>query len=197
MGIEQLDYLFAQSQTMLGYLDSMNAVIDNVETDLTAIAGSLDTPASEIDNFNLDLEALIVSQDQLAAYIEAGETVNALGLVGNVKDSIGTAKNKIQTTKGYINSAKATFSSFDLTVPKATIGTAKDLVNVLIPLITTEIEKVAGDGKTYYNYKCSACSLGCTSRKKFKPPLEAVLKICDLKGDNSADYTFISQESIS
>jgi soluble cytochrome b562 len=187
MGIEQLDYLYAQSQTMLGYLDSMNDVIVSAESNLTAIAESLNTPASEIDNFNLDLETLIGTQDQLEAYINAGETGNAIGLIGNVKVSILAVKTKLQTTKSSIDAAKTTFESIDLSASKTMISTATALINELIPMITAEKEKVIGDGKTWHNYKCKVCSIKCPLRLRGKPS-KSVLKTCLIFGTDNADF---------
>ena len=61
------------------------------------------------------------------------------------------------------------------------------IVQALIPLITEEKRKVAGDGKTWYNYVCSECSLKCKGQYKFIPN-SAILTICRLDGKNTAKF---------
>lgn len=118
MGIEQMDFLYAQSQLALGHLVTVSGKITEalaLITDETAIA------------------SLCTAQTECTALTE--------------------------------------------------------LVSALIPMITAEIEKVAGDGKTIYVYTCSGCSLGCKKEMKFVPPDANQLKKCDLKGDTSAVFT--------
>jgi len=61
------------------------------------------------------------------------------------------------------------------------------IVQALIPLITEEKRKVAGDGKTWYHYVCSECSLKCKGQYKFIPN-SAILTICRLDGKNTAKF---------
>ena len=61
------------------------------------------------------------------------------------------------------------------------------IVQALIPLITEEKRKVAGDGKTWYNYVCTECSLKCRGQYKFIPN-PAVLLVCRLDGKNTAKF---------
>jgi hypothetical protein len=118
MGIEQMDFLYAQSQIALGYLGTIS-----------------------------------------------GNITSALEVIKDKSDAV-TLLNTAQT---------------------ACVSTT-ELVNGLIPLITAEIEKITGDGKTTYIYTCSACSLKCKKEMKFVPPDEGVLKICELKVDESAGF---------
>lgn len=69
---------------------------------------------------------------------------------------------------------------------------AETLVNGLIPMITEEIQKVAGDGQTWYNYECSGCSLGCKKEMKFRPVNEKTLKECELDRKNVANFEEVS-----
>jgi hypothetical protein len=118
--------------------------------------------------------------------------------------AITTLQNKITED---INSALASISLIDLDkmkkedvlalveTVKTVIGTAnaaneqtKVIIAELRPMIFAEKEKIIGDGKTYYNYKCSACSIECEDPDlRFKPSARA-LKYCKLKDDYSANY---------
>ena len=173
MGIEQFDYLYAKSQEMLGFFTAINSGISDLSTAVSTLNTALGTMQTTLTNINLGLNTIqtaITNED----YVTASSTLT------DTKTIITGLKSSITTTE--------LPSSEDIAAMQETLVSATELVESLIPLITTEIEKIAGDGKTIYVYKCKACSLKCIKNLKFAPPDDRALHYCELKCDSSADF---------
>lgn len=61
------------------------------------------------------------------------------------------------------------------------------IIQALKPLITEEKRKVSGDGKSWYMYICSACSLACRAEFRFVPN-EKMLGSCWLDGKKGGKF---------
>ena len=174
MGIEQFDYLYAKSQEMLGYFTVVNSGISDLSTAVSTLNSALGAMQTTLTNVNLGI-------DTVQAAITNENYVIASSMLADTKTIITGLKSSITAT--------GLPTSEDITAMQETLVSATELVNSLIPLITSEIEKIAGDGNTTYIYTCSGCSLACVSTFKFAPPDVNALKFCQLRKDESANYT--------
>lgn len=176
MGIEQLDFLYQQAQIMLGLLSSLDTGLTAINTESEAVTGKLviiSGNLTEIDTNLNSISAAITTQDY--------ETASSI---------ISASKTLVESAKaeaGYVQSIPATVTS-----SREALTNATALINSLIPLITEEIQKIAGDGNTRYIYSCSGCSLNCKKEMKFIPPDKKALTVCELDGKKVANFVQVS-----
>mgnify|MGYP000991651887 CR=1 FL=1 len=218
MGIEQLDFLYQQAQIMLGLLSSLDTGLTAINTESEAVTGKLEIISgnlTEIDTNLNSISAAITTQDYETAssIISASKT-----LVGSAKAEAGYASSIISASKTQVGSAKAEagYASSIISASKTLVGSAKAeagyvqsiqatvtssrealtnataLINSLMLLITEEIQKIAGDGNTWYIYSCSGCSLNCKKEMKFIPPDKKALTVCELDGKKVANFVQVS-----
>jgi len=218
MGIEQLDFLYQQAQIMLGLLSSLDTGLTAINTESEAVTGKLEIISgnlTEIDTNLNSISAAITTQDYETAssIISASKT-----LVGSAKAEAGYASSIISASKTQVGSAKeeAGYASSIISASKTLVGSAKAeagyvqsiqatvtssrealtnataLINSLMLLITEEIQKIAGDGNTWYIYSCSGCSLNCKKEMKFIPPDKKALTVCELDGKKVANFVQVS-----
>jgi len=218
MGIEQLDFLYQQAQIMLGLLSSLDTGLTAINTESEAVTGKLEIISgnlTEIDTNLNSISAAITTQDYETAssIISASKT-----LVGSAKAEAGYASSIISASKTQVGSAKeeAGYASSIVSASKTLVGSAKAeagyvqsiqatvtssrealtnataLINSLMLLITEEIQKIAGDGNTWYIYSCSGCSLNCKKEMKFIPPDKKALTVCELDGKKVANFVQVS-----
>ncbi len=61
------------------------------------------------------------------------------------------------------------------------------IIQALVPLITEEKRKIAGDEKTWYHYECTGCTLKCKGQFKFIPDEKALVN-CWLDGKKGGKF---------
>lgn len=172
MGIEQFDYLYQQSQIILGLFSSLGTGLTAINTESEAIAGKLATITANLSEIDTNLTSISTA-------ITAQEYETANTLINSTKTLAGSAA----TEAGYVQSIPTT-----VTTSQEALASALTIINSLIPLITDEISRIAGDGNTHYIYRCSACSLACKKDMKFVPADEKVLSTCELDGKKTASF---------
>jgi hypothetical protein len=166
MGLEQYDFLYTQAQEMLLKLTSIKTALDEVLSQMTTTNENLSTISND----------LILLHSEIEDYVQSG--------VVDFADEI-----KIKVDAVITQSLETGL----IAETKTTVEEAEGIINSLIPLITTEVEKVY-DGKTIYTYKCKQCSIKCKLPLPYVPLDKSVLKRCFLKGDDSAKFEQINVE---
>lgn len=165
MEMQTLDYLYTEAQTMLGYMDSVTAAATN--------AGII------IQTLSTDTQTLSGNLNQLVTFLNNNDVASASALI----PSMQTLVTNDQTVLAG--------STSQLTEINTVITDAVSLVNGLIPMITDAQRAIIGDGNTYHNYTCTACSIGCTKSRKFLLS-DAMKKECEFDGSNIANFQEIS-----
>jgi hypothetical protein len=74
------------------------------------------------------------------------------------------------------------------------ITDAENIVDELLPMAYAEIERVSGDGNTFYTLRCSECSLLCELKIRFSPP--ETITYCLLQGGSGALFEVVNTEIV-
>jgi hypothetical protein len=121
--------------------------------------------------------------DGLAGVITNIDNINLTDITSLLDgDEIDAAKDALIALKTNLDSLKTALETMN-----SVNDNAKMIVAALRPLIHEEKRKIIGDGKTWYDYICKACSVQCPVSFRYQPA-KRTLKYCHMKDDQSADY---------
>jgi len=207
-----------ESEAVTGKLEIISGNLTEIDTNLNSISAAITTQDYETASSIISASKTLVGSAKAEAGYASSIISASKTLVGSAKAEAGYASSIISASKTLVGSAKeeAGYASSIISASKTLVGSAKAeagyvqsiqatvtssrealtnataLINSLMLLITEEIQKIAGDGNTWYIYSCSGCSLNCKKEMKFIPPDKKALTVCELDGKKVANFVQVS-----